>query len=172
MAITKGTIVATPKTAGIWMVRECGKHPRQVDEADIFSMPDFEEKIAACEKKHKKQHYTFTIDPPPTGWSVAVGEIVKVNIEGVGFVPAPITKTFVDGWFEVKLKTQQYKTPWRDQLSYLEEGSEWVRTTSSLVKEEKADEKKEVLMPETSFAALESLIRPVLVLRGVTTPTP
>ena len=140
-------------------------------------MPDCEEKIAACEKKHKKQHYTFTIDPPPTGWSVAVGEVVKVNIEGVGFVPAPVTKTFVDGWFEVKLKTQQYKTPWRDQLSYLEEGTEWVRTTSSQshpmpvhdeVKEEKADEKG-VAMPETSFAAFESFIKPVLKLRGVTT---
>ena len=51
-------------------------------------MPDFEEKIAACEKKHKKQHYTFTTEPPPKDWSIAVADIVQVDIDGVGFVPA------------------------------------------------------------------------------------
>ena len=84
----------------------------------------------ACEKKHKKQHYTFTIDPPPKEWSIAVKDIVQVNIDGVGFVPAPVTKVFVDGWFEVRLKTAQYKTSGRDQLSYLEEGTEWIRASS------------------------------------------
>ena len=105
------TIVATPRTAGVWLVRDGNKKRlRQADEADIFKIPDFEEQIVTCEKKHKKQHYTFTIDPPPEEWSIAVNDIVQVNIDGVGFVPAPVTKVFVDGWFEVKLKTAQYKT--------------------------------------------------------------
>ena len=125
------TIVATPRTAGVWLVRDSNtKRVRQTDEADIFDMPDFEEKIAACEKKHKTQHYTFAIDPPPEDWSISVDDIVHVDIDGVGFVPVPITKVFLDGWFEVKRKTAQYKTAWRDQLSYLEEGKEWTRATS------------------------------------------
>ena len=91
---TSCTIVATPKTAGIWLVRDGNKkRSRQVDEADIFSMPDFEEKIAACEKRHKKQHYTFTTEPPPKDWSIAVADIVEVDIDGVGFVPALLPLT-------------------------------------------------------------------------------
>ena len=187
MARTHTTpIVATPRTAGVWLVRDGNKKRlRQTDEADIFGMPDFEEQIAACETKHKKQHYTFTIDPPPKEWSIAVKDIVQVNIEGVGFVPAPVTKVFLDGWFEVRLKTAQYKTSWRDQLSYLEEGTEWIRATSPqaykktasddapTVKSETtvdADERgsPEVeTLPETSFAAMVDFLKPVLKLRGI-----
>ena len=180
VARTHTTIVATPRTAGVWLVRDGNKKRlRQTDEADIFEIPNFEEQIVACEKKHKKQHYTFTIDPPPKEWSIAVKDIVQVNIEGVGFVPAPVTKVFVDGWFEVKLKTAQYKTSWRDQLSYLEEGTEWVRATSPqaydktasvddapTVKSETtvdADKRSEVeTLPETSFAAMVDFLKPAL----------
>ena len=137
----------------------------------------------ACEKKHKKQHYTFTIDPPPKEWSIAVKDIVQVNIDGVGFVPAPVTKVFVDGWFEVRLKTAQYKTSWRDQLSYLEEGTEWIRATSpqAYKKTASADDTPTVksetpvdaagrslkveMLPETSFAATIDFLKPVLKLR-------
>ena len=182
---TTTTIVATPRTAGVWLVRDGNKkRVRQTDEADIFEIPNFEEQIVACEKKHKKQHYTFTIDPPPKEWSIAVKDIVQVNIEGVGFVPAPVTKVFVDGWFEVRLKTAQYRTSWRDQLSYLEEGTEWVRATSPqaydktasvddapTVKSETtvdADKRSEVeTLPETSFAAMVDFLKPVLKLRGI-----
>ena len=181
------TIVATPRTAGVWLVRDGNKRRfRQTDETDIFEIPNFEEQIVACEKKHKKQHYTFTIDPPPKGWSIAVKDIVQVNIDGVGFVPAPVTKVFLDGWFEVRLKTAQYKTSWRDQLSYLEEGTEWIRATSPqaykktasvddapTVKSERtvdADERRspEVeTLPETSFAGMVDLLEPVPKLRGI-----
>ena len=181
------TIVATPRTAGVWLVRDGNKKRlRQTDEADIFEIPDFEEQIVACEKRHKQQHYTFTIDPPPKEWSIAVKDIVQVNIDGVGFVPAPVTKVFVDGWFEVRLKTAQYKTSWRDQLSYLEEGTEWIRAASPqaykktasaddapTVKSETtvdADENRspEVeTLPETSFATMADLLKPVLKLRGI-----
>ena len=181
------TIVATPRTAGVWLVRDGNKKRlRQTDEADIFEIPDFEEQIVTCEKKHKKQHYTFTIDPPPKEWSIAVKDIVQVNIDGVGFVPAPVTKVFLDGWFEVRLKTAQYKTSWRDQLSSLEEGTEWIRATSPqaykktasvddapTVKSETtvdADERRspEVeTLPETSFAAMVDFLKPVLKLRGI-----
>ncbi len=179
------TIVATPRTAGVWLVRDGNKkRVRETDETDIFEIPNFEEQIVACEKKHKKQHYTFTIDPPPKEWSIAVKDIVQVNIEGVGFVPAPVTKVFLDGWFEVRLKTAQYKTSWRDQLSYLEEGTEWVRAASPqaydktasvedapTVKSETtvdADKRSEVeTLPETSFAAFVDFFKPVLKLRGI-----
>ncbi len=181
------TIVATPGTAGVWLVRDGNKKRlRQTDEADIFDIPDFEEQIAACGKKHKKQHYTFTIDPPPKEWSIAVKDIVQVNIDGVGFVPAPVTKVFVDGWFEVRLRTAQYKTSWRDQLSYLEEGTEWVRATSpqAYKKTASADDAPTVksettvdagerrspeveTLPETSFAAMVDFFKPVLKLRGI-----
>ena len=181
------TIVATPRTAGVWLVRDGNKkRVRETDEADIFEIPNFEEQIVACEKKHKKQHYTFTIDPPPKEWSIAVKDIVQVNIDGVGFVPAPVTKVFLDGWFEVRLKTNQYKTSWRDQLSYLEEGTEWIRATSPqaykktasvddapTVKSETtvdADERRspEVeTLPETSFVAMADFLKPVLKLRGI-----
>ena len=139
-----------------------------------------------CEKKHKKQHYTFTIDPPPKQWSIAVKDIVQVNIDGVGFVPAPVTKVFLDGWFEVRLKTNQYKTSWRDQLSYLEEGTEWIRATSpqALKKTDSADDAPTVesettvdagerksleveTLPETSFAATIDFLKPVLKLRAI-----
>ena len=147
----------------------------------------------ACEKKHKKQHYTFTIDPPPKEWSIAVKDIVQVNIDGVGFVPAPVTKVFVDGWFEVRLKTAQYKTSWRDQLSYLEEGTEWIRATSPQAhkKTASADDAPTVksetpvdtgaaerrslkveMLPETSFATTNDLLKPVLKLRGVSIGSP
>ena len=181
------TIVATPRTAGVWLVRDGNKkRVRETDEADIFEIPNFEEQIVACEKKHKKQHYTFTIDPPPKEWSIAVKDMVQVNIDGVGFVPAPVTKVFLDGWFEVRLKTNQYKTSWRDQLSYLEEGTEWIRATSPqaykktasvddapTVKSETtvdADERRspEVeTLPETSFVAMADFLKPVLKLRGI-----
>ena len=180
------TIVATPRTAGVWLVRDGNKkRVRETDETDIFEIPNFEEQIVACEKKHKKQHYTFTIDPPPKEWSIAVKDIVQVNIDGVGFVPAPVTKVFVDGWFEVRLKTAQYKKSWRDQLSYLEEGTEWIRATSPQAYEKTAsvddaptvksettidaDERRspEVeTLPETSFAAMVDLLKPVLKLRA------
>ena len=134
----------------------------------------------ACEKKHKKQHYTFTIKPPPKEWSIAVKDIVQVNIDGVGFVPAPVTKVFLDGWFEVRLKTKQYKTSWRDQLSYLEEGTEWIRAASPpayektasvddapTIKSETSVDADEVeTLPETSFAAMVDLLKPVLKLRA------
>ena len=181
------TIVATPRTAGVWLVRDGNKkRVRETDETDIFEIPNFEEQIVACEKKHKKQHYTFTIDPPPKEWSIAVKDIVQVNIDGVGFVSAPVTKVFLDGWFEVRLKTAQYKTSWRDQLSYLEEGTEWIRATSPqaykktasvddapTVKSETtvdADERRspEVeTLPETSFVAMADFLKPVLKLRGI-----
>jgi hypothetical protein len=181
-ARSRTTIVATPKTAGIWLVRDGNsKRVRQTDEAAIFDMPDIEEKIAACEKTHKKQHYTFTIDPPPNDWSIAVDDIVYVDIGGVGFVSAPVTKVFLDGWFEVKLKTAQYKTSWRDQLSYLEEGQEWVRATSpqayrkSVVNDAPAVKSEtpvdadapaiksaKVDLPETSFSGTISFLKPVL----------
>ena len=185
VARTHTTIVATPRTAGVWLVRDGNKKRlRQTDEADIFEIPDFEEQIVACEKKHKKQHYTFTIDPPPKEWSIAVNDIVQVNIDGVGFVPAPVTKVFVDGWFEVRLKTAQYKTSWRDQLSYLEEGTEWVRATSPQAYEKTAsvddaptvksettvdtDERSEAeTLPETSFVTMVDFLKPVLKLRGI-----
>ena len=187
VARTHTTIVATPRTAGVWLVRDGNKkRVRQTDEADIFEIPNFEEQIVACEKKHKKQHYTFTIDPPPKEWSIAVKDIVQVNIDGVGFVPAPVTKVFLDGWFEVRLKTNQYKTSWRDQLIYLEEGTEWIRAASPraykktasvddapTVKSETsvdADERRspEVeTLPETSFAAMVDFLKPVLKLRGI-----
>ena len=180
------TIVATPRTAGVWLVRDGNKkRVRQTDEADIFEIPNFEEQIVACEKKHKKQHYTFTIDPPPKEWSIAVKDIVQVNIDGVGFVPAPVTKVFLDGWFEVRLKTAQYKTSWRDQLSYLEEGKEWIRATSpqAYKKTASADDAPTVesettvdagerkslkveTLPETSFATTIDLLKPVLKLRA------
>ena len=180
------TIVATPRTAGVWLFRDGNKkRVRETDEADIFEIPNFEEQIVACEKKHKKQHYTFTIDPPPKEWSIAVKDIVQVNIDGVGFVPAPVTKVFLDGWFEVRLKTAQYKTSWRDQLSYLEEGTEWVRATSPQAYEKTAsvDDAPTVksettvdagerrspeveTLPETSFAAMIDLLKPVLKLRA------
>ena len=180
------TIVATPRTAGVWLVRDGNKkRVRQTDEADIFEIPTFEEQIVACEKKHKKQHYTFTIDPPPKEWSIAVKDMVQVNIDGVGFVPAPVTKVFLDGWFEVRLKTAQYKTSWRDQLSYLEEGTEWIRATSpqAYKKTASADDAPTVksettvdagerrspeveTLPETSFAAMIDLLKPVLKLRA------
>ena len=186
VARTHTTIVATPRTAGVWLVRDGNKKRfRQTDEADIFEIPNFEEQIVACEKKHKKQHYTFTIDPPPKEWSIAVKDIVQVNIEGVGFVPAPVTKVFLDGWFEVRLKTAQYKTSWRDQLSYLEEGTEWIRATSpqAYKKTTSADDAPTVksettvdagerrspeveTLPETSFAAMIDLLKPVLKLRA------
>ena len=135
----------------------------------------------ACEKKHKKQHYTFTIDPPPKEWSIAVKDIVQVNIDGVGFVSAPVTKVFVDGWFEVRLKTAQYKTSWRDQLSYLEEGTEWIRAASPrayektasvddapTIKSETSVDADEVeTLPETSFAAMVDFLKPVIKLRGI-----
>ena len=183
VARTHTTIVATPRTAGVWLVRDGNKKRlRQADEADIFEIPDFEEQIVACEKKHKKQHYTFTIDPPPKEWSIAVKDIVQVNIDGVGFVPAPVTKVFVDGWFEVRLKTAQYKTSWRDQLSYLEEGTEWIRATSPQA-HRSADDAPTVnsettvdaaerrspeveTLPETSFAAMVDFFKPVLKLRA------
>ena len=185
-ARTHTTIVATPRTAGVWLVRDGNKKRlRQTDEADIFEIPDFEEQIVACEKKHKKQHYTFTIDPPPKQWSIAVKDIVQVNIDGVGFVPAPVTKVFLDGWFEVRLKTAQYKTSWRDQLSHLEEGTEWIRATSpqAYKKTASADDAPTVksettvdagerrspeveTLPETSFAAMIDLLKPVLKLRA------
>ena len=93
VARTHTTIVATPRTAGVWLVRDGNKkRVRQTDEADIFEIPNFEEQIVACEKKHKKQHYTFTIEPPPKDWSIAVDDIVQVDIDGVGFVLAPVTK--------------------------------------------------------------------------------
>ena len=183
MARTHTTIVATPRTAGVWLVRDGNKKRlHETDETDIFQIPNFEEQIVACEKKHKKQHYTFTIDPPPKEWSIAVKDIVQVNIEGVGFVPAPVTKVFLDGWFEVRLKTAQYKTSWRDQLSYLEEGTEWIRATSpqAYKKTASADdaptettvdaaERKSLkveTLPETSFAATIDLLKPVLKLRA------
>ena len=192
MARMHTTIVATPRTAGVWLVRDGNKkRVRQTDEADIFEIPNFEEQIVACEKKHKKQHYTFTIDPPPKEWSIAVKDIVQVNIDGVGFVPAPVTKVFLDGWFEVRLKTAQYKTSWRDQLSYLEEGKEWIRATSLQVhkKPASADDAPTVksettvdaaerrslkveMLPETSFAATIDLLKPVLKLRGVSIGSP
>ena len=185
-ARTHTTIVATPRTAGVWLVRDGNKkRVRETDETDIFEIPNFEEQIVACEKKHKKQHYTFTIDPPPKEWSIAVKDIVQVNIDGVGFVPAPVTKVFVDGWFEVRLKTAQYKTSWRDQLSYLEEGTEWIRATSpqAYKKTARADDAPTVksettvdagerrspeveTLPETSFAAMIDLLKPVLKLRA------
>ena len=185
-ARTHTTIVATPRTAGVWLVRDGNKKRlRETDEADIFEIPNFEEQIVACEKKHKKQHYTFTIDPPPKEWSIAVKDIVQVNIDGVGFVPAPVTKVFLDGWFEVRLKTAQYKTSWRDQLSYLEEGTEWIRATSpqAYKKTASADDAPTVksettvdagerrspeveTLPETSFAAMIDLLKPVLKLRA------
>ena len=146
---------------------------------------------AACEKKHKKQHYTFTIDPPPKEWSIAVKDIVQVNIDGVGFVPAPVTKVFLDGWFEVRLKTAQYKTSWRDQLSYLEEGKEWIRATSpqAYKKTTSADDAPTVksettvdaaerrslkveMLPETSFAATIDFLKPLLKGRGVSIGSP
>ena len=187
VARTHTTIVATPRTAGVWLVRDGNKkRVRQTDEADIFEIPNFEEQIVVCEKKHKKQHYTFTIDPPPKEWNIAVKDIVQVNIDGVGFVPAPVTKVFLDGWLEVRLKTAQYKTSWRDQLSYLEEGTEWIRAASPqaykktasvddapTVKSETtvdADERRspEVeTLPETSFAAMVDFLKPVLKLRGI-----
>ena len=132
-------------------------------------------------KKHKKQHYTFTIAPPPKEWSIAVKDIVQVNIDGVGFVPAPVTKVFLDGWFEVRLKTAQYKTSWRDQLSYLEEGTEWIRATSPQAYKKTATddaptettvdaaERKSLkveTLPETSFATTIDLLKPVLKLRA------
>ena len=192
VARTHTTIVATPRTAGVWLVRDGNKkRVRQTDEADIFEIPNFEEQIVACEKKHKKQHYTFTIDPPPKEWSIAVKDIVQVNIDGVGFVPAPVTKVFLDGWFEVRLKTAQYKTSWRDQLSYLEEGTEWIRATSpqAYKKTASADDAPTVkskttvdaaerrslkveMLPETSFAATIDLLKPVLKLRGVSIGSP
>ena len=84
----------------------------------------------------------------------------------------------------VRLKTAQYKTSWRDQLSYLEEGTEWVRATSPqaydktasaedapTVKSETtvdADKRSEVeTLPETSFAAFVDFFKPVLKLRGI-----
>ena len=186
------TIVATPRTAGVWLVRDGNKkRVRETDEADIFEIPNFEEQIVACEKRHKKQHYTFTIDPPPKEWSIAVKDIVQVNIDGVGFVPAPVTKVFLDGWFEVRLKTAQYKTSWRDQLSYLEEGKEWIRASSpqAYQKTASADDAPTVksdttveaaerrslkveMLPETSFAATIDLLKPVLKLRGVSIGSP
>ena len=191
VARTHTTIVATPRTAGVWLVRDGNKkRVRQTDEADIFEIPNFEEQIVACEKKHKKQHYTFTIDPPPKEWSIAVKDIVQVNIDGVGFVPAPVTKVFLDGWFEVRLKTAQYKTSWRDQLSYLEEGTEWIRATSpqAYKKTASADDAPTVksettvdgerrspeveTLPETSFAATIDFLKPVLKLRGVSIGSP
>ena len=55
------TIVATPRTAGVWLVRDGNKkRVRQTDEADIFGMPDFEEQIAACEKKQIIPNKNFT----------------------------------------------------------------------------------------------------------------
>ena len=185
VARTHTTIVATPRTAGVWLVRDGNKkRVRQTDEADIFEIPNFEEQIVACEKRHKKQHYTFTIDPPPKEWSIEVKDIVQVNVDGVGFVSAPVTKVFLDGWFEVRLKTAQYKTSWRDQLSYLEEGTEWIRATSpqayektasvddapTVKSETTADERRspEVeTLPETSFAAMVDFLKPVLKLRGI-----
>ena len=185
-ARTHTTIVATPRTAGVWLVRDGNKkRVRETDEADIFQIPNFEEQIVACEKKHKKQHYTFTIDPPPKEWSIAVKDIVQVNIDGVGFVSAPVTKVFLDGWFEVRLKTAQYKTSWRDQLSYLEEGTERIRATSpqAYKKTVSADDAPTVksettvdagerrspeveTLPETSFAAMIDLLKPVRKLRA------
>ena len=97
-------------------------------------------------------------------------------------MPAPVTKVFVDGWFEVRLKTAQYKTSWRDQLSYLEEGTEWIRATSpeAYKKTASADDAptettvdaaehkslKVETLPETSFAATIDLLKPVLKLRA------
>ena len=124
-------------------------------------------------------------DPPPKEWSIAVKDIVQVNIDGVGFVPAPVTKVFVDGWFEVRLKTAQFKTSWRDQLSYLEEGTEWIRATSpqAYKKTTSADDAPTVKskttvdaaaertslkvepLPETSFASMIDLLKPVLKFR-------
>ena len=110
--------------------------------------------------------------------------MVQVNIDGVGFVPAPVTKVFLDGWFEVRLKTAQYKTSWRDQLSYLEEGKEWIRATSpqAYKKTASADDAPTVksettvdgerrspeveTLPETSFAAMVDFLKPVLKLRA------
>ena len=97
---------------------------------------------------------------------------------------APVTKVFVDGWFEVRLKTAQYKTSWRDQLSYLEEGKEWIRATSPqaykktasaddapTVKSETtvdADERSEVeTLPETSFVTMVDFLKPMLKLHGI-----
>ena len=46
------TIVATPRTAGVWLVRDGNKkRVRETDETDIFETPNFEEQIVACEKK-------------------------------------------------------------------------------------------------------------------------
>ena len=78
--------------------------------------------------------------------------------------------------------TKQYKTSWRDQLSYLEEGTEWIRATSpqayektasvddapTVKSETTADERRspEVeTLPETSFAAMVDFLKPVLKLR-------
>ena len=88
--------------------------------------------------------------------------------------------------FEVRLKTAQYKTSWRDQLSYLEEGTEWIRATSpqAYEKTDSADDTPTVesettvdagerkslkveTLPETSFATTIDLLKPVLKLRGI-----
>ena len=80
----------------------------------------------------------------------------------------------------------QYKSSWREQLSYLEEGTEWVRATSPqahkkpasaddapTVKSETpvdadaaARKSLRVEMPETSFAAMVDFLKPVLKLRA------
>ena len=81
--------------------------------------------------------------------------------------------------------SSQYKTSWRDQLSYLEEGTEWIRATSpqALKKTDSADDAPTVesettvdagerksleveTLPETSFATTIDLLKPVLKLRA------
>ena len=76
-------------------------------------------------------------------------------------------------------------TSWRDQLSYLEEGTEWIRATSpqAYKKTASADDAPTVksettvdaaerrslkveTLPETSFATTIDLLKPVLKLRA------
>ena len=78
-----------------------------------------------------------------------------------------------------------HMTSWRDQLSYLEEGTEWIRATSpqAYKKTASADDAPTVksettvdagerrspeveTLPETSFAAMADLLKPVLKLRA------
>lgn len=132
---TNWTIAGTPTHGGSgkWLVRDRNsKRPREVDEADIFEMPDCDEKIAKWEKTYKKTYSMHAIAPPPESWTIAANDIVQVDVQGVGFTPARVTKVFNDGWFKVSLKTSQWTRGWTDHLNYLEEGTEWIRTTSPL----------------------------------------
>ena len=127
------SIAATPTHGGNgkWFVRERrGKRAREAEEADVLAMEDSEEKISKFEKTYKKTCTMHAIVPPPESWSIAANEIIQVDVKDVGFTPARVTKNFGNGWFQVSIKTSQYTRGWTDCLNYLEEGTEWIRTTS------------------------------------------